>query len=64
MASVALALLGIGLVIGIFSKGGLRLDTIGVVASLLAAFSFAFYNIGGHDSSHPLRPLDRASTPR
>ncbi len=25
------------------------LDTIGVLAALLAAFSFAFYNIGGHD---------------
>lgn len=49
MASVALALLGIALVIGIFSSGGWRLDTIGVIASLLAAFSFAFYNIGGHD---------------
>jgi drug/metabolite transporter (DMT)-like permease len=27
----------------------LRLDTIGVLAALLAAFSFAFYNIGGHN---------------
>jgi len=48
IAAVALALAGITLVIGIFGSGGLRLDAIGVVAALLAAFSFAFYNIGGH----------------
>jgi drug/metabolite transporter (DMT)-like permease len=46
--AVALAILGIALVIGLFSSGGFRLDTIGVIAALLAAFSFAFYNIGGH----------------
>ena len=28
-------------------SAGLRLDTLGVLAALLAAFSFAFYNIGG-----------------
>ena len=28
--------------------GQFALDTIGVIASLLAAFSFAFYNVGGH----------------
>jgi drug/metabolite transporter, DME family len=48
VAAVGLAVTGIALVIGIFG-GGLRLDTIGVLAALLAAFSFAFYNIGGHD---------------
>ena len=45
--AVALAVTGIALVIGIFGAG-FRLDTVGVIAALLAAFSFAFYNIGGH----------------
>lgn len=48
VATVALAVTGIALVIGIFGSGGFRLDTIGVLAALGAAFSFAFYNIGGH----------------
>jgi drug/metabolite transporter (DMT)-like permease len=48
ITAVALAVSGITLVIGIFSSGGFRLDTIGVMAALAAAFSFAFYNIGGH----------------
>jgi drug/metabolite transporter, DME family len=48
IGAVALAVLGICLVIGIFGAGRLQLDTIGVGASLLAAFAFAFYNIGGH----------------
>jgi drug/metabolite transporter, DME family len=47
--AVALAMAGIALVIGIFSGGRLRLDTIGVTAALLASFSFAFYNVGGHN---------------
>jgi drug/metabolite transporter (DMT)-like permease len=46
--AVTLALIGIALVIGLFSSGGFRLDAIGVIAALLAAFSFAFYNVGGH----------------
>jgi len=46
--AVALALAGIALVIGIFGASGFRLDTIGVIAATLAAFSFAFYNVGGH----------------
>jgi drug/metabolite transporter (DMT)-like permease len=49
LVAVGLAVTGIGLVIGIVGGGGLRLDTVGVFAALLAAFSFAFYNIGGHD---------------
>ena len=49
VAAVGLALTGIILVIGVFGGGGLRLDPIGVFAALLAAFSFAFYNIGGHN---------------
>jgi len=48
VASVGLAITGIALVIGIFSSGGFRLDTIGVMAALGAAFSFALYNVGGH----------------
>jgi drug/metabolite transporter, DME family len=49
IAAVGLALTGIALVIGVLSRSALRLDTIGICAALLAAFSFAFYNIGGHD---------------
>jgi DME family drug/metabolite transporter len=48
VAAVGLAVTGITLVIGIFGSGGFRLDAIGVLAALGAAFSFAFYNIGGH----------------
>jgi len=48
VTAVALAVTGIALVIGIFGSGGFRLDAIGVLAALGAAFSFAFYNIGGH----------------
>ena len=48
VAAVGLAVAGIALVIGIFGSGGFRLDAIGVMAALVAAFSFAFYNIGGH----------------
>jgi drug/metabolite transporter, DME family len=46
--SVFLAILGIALVIGLFGQGRLQLDSLGVVAALLAAFAFSFYNIGGH----------------
>jgi drug/metabolite transporter, DME family len=48
VAAVGLAVTGIALVIGIFGSGGFRLDAIGVMAALGAAFSFAFYNVGGH----------------
>ncbi|HEY8669227.1 MAG TPA: DMT family transporter [Terriglobales bacterium] len=48
MVSVLLAIIGIALVIGLFGQGKLQLDAIGVIAALLAAFSFTFYNIGGH----------------
>jgi DME family drug/metabolite transporter len=48
VASVGLAVAGSALVIGIFSSGGFRLDAIGVMAALGAAFSFALYNVGGH----------------
>jgi drug/metabolite transporter, DME family len=46
--AVALALTGIALVVGMFGGAGVRLDAAGVTAAMLAAFSFAFYNIGGH----------------
>jgi drug/metabolite transporter, DME family len=49
VAAVGLAVTGIALVIGLFGGIGLRLDTIGVFAALLAAFSFAFYNLAGHN---------------
>ena len=48
VVAVALALTGIVLVIGIVGSGSVRLDTIGVIAAMLAAFSFAFYNVAGH----------------
>lgn len=53
LVAVALAVTGIALVIGIVgvkSNGGpaLRLDSYGVIAALLASFSFAFYNVSGH----------------
>ena len=48
IAAVGLAVTGIALVIGIFGGGGFHLDAVGVMAALLAAFSFAFYNVGGH----------------
>jgi drug/metabolite transporter, DME family len=48
IAAVGLAVTGIALVIGIFGSSGFRLDGIGVIAALGAAFSFAFYNVGGH----------------
>ena len=48
MGSVFLAILGIALVIGLFGQGRLQPDALGVTAGLIAAFSFAFYNIGGH----------------
>jgi len=49
VGAVGLAVTGIALVIGLFGGTGLHLDTIGLFAGLLAAFSFAFYNVGGHN---------------
>ena len=53
VVAVALAVTGIALVIGIVgvkSQGepALRLDSCGIIAALLASFSFAFYNVGAH----------------
>jgi drug/metabolite transporter, DME family len=46
--AVTLALAGIALVVGTWGSTRLRLDAMGVTAAMLAAFSFAFYNLGGH----------------
>ncbi len=49
--AVALAVTGIALVIdllGATSGTSLHLDPYGVIAALLASFSFAFYNVAGH----------------
>ena len=48
MGSVLLAIAGIALTIGIFRRGGIQLDVIGVGAALVASFSFAYYNVAGH----------------
>jgi drug/metabolite transporter (DMT)-like permease len=51
LLSVAIAIAGIALTIGFFgshSLSQLRLDTYGFIAAMLASFSFAFYNVGGH----------------
>ena len=51
VAAVAVALAGIALTIGIIGgKSGPRLsiNAYGLIAALLASFSFAFYNVGGH----------------
>jgi DME family drug/metabolite transporter len=45
--AVAAAVLGIALVIGIVGQQGVHLVWMGVVASLLAAFSFCFYTVYG-----------------
>lgn len=48
ITAVLLAIAGIALVIGLFGQGRPNLDPVGVTAALIAAFSFAYYNIGGH----------------
>ena len=51
VAAVAVAIAGIALTIGIVganSPARLHLDSYGVIAALLASFSFAFYNVAGH----------------
>jgi drug/metabolite transporter (DMT)-like permease len=55
-AAVGLAVVGCGLAVGLVGAGEFRMDTVGVIAALLAAFSFAFYNVGGH---HVLARYDR-----
>lgn len=51
VASVGVAIGGIALTIGIVggkSAVPFRLDSYGLIAAMLASFSFAFYNVGGH----------------
>ncbi len=51
VAAVVVAIAGIALTIGIVgakSASPLRIDSYGLIAALLASFSFAFYNVGGH----------------
>jgi drug/metabolite transporter (DMT)-like permease len=51
VAAVGVAIAGIVLTIGIVggrSAPSLHLDSYGFLAALLASFSFAFYNVGGH----------------
>jgi len=51
VAAVAVAITGIALTIGIVggnSAAPLRLDRWGLLAAMVASFSFAFYNVGGH----------------
>jgi drug/metabolite transporter (DMT)-like permease len=48
VAAVGLAVMGSGLAIGVVGAGGFRVDPVGVMAALLAAVSFAFYNVAGH----------------
>jgi DME family drug/metabolite transporter len=49
VSAVGLAVVGSALAIGVVGAGGFRADTVGLTAAILAAFSFAFYNVGGHD---------------
>lgn len=51
VAAVAVAIAGIALTIGLIgskSASPLHLDSFGLLAALLASFSFAFYNVGAH----------------
>jgi len=51
VVAVGVAIAGIALTIGIVgtrAASRLRLDSFGLIAALLASFSFAFYNVGGH----------------
>jgi drug/metabolite transporter (DMT)-like permease len=49
--AVAVAITGIALTIGLIgnpSRSALHLESYGFIAAVLASFSFAFYNVGGH----------------
>lgn len=48
LLAVALAMTGIALVIGLVGSNGFRLDRMGILAGVLAAFAVAVYNISGH----------------
>ena len=47
-SAVGLAVIGCALAVGMVGSGGVRVDAIGLSAALVAAFSFSFYNVGGH----------------
>ncbi len=49
VSAVALAVVGSALAIGVVGAGGFRLNPVGVIAAMLAAVSFSFYNIAGHN---------------
>ena len=51
VAAVGVAITGIALTIGVVggkSSASLHFDSYGLLAAVLASFSFAFYNVGGH----------------
>jgi drug/metabolite transporter (DMT)-like permease len=48
IGAVVLAVAGIAMVIRIFDGANFAPDRIGIAAAMLAAFSFAFYNVAGH----------------
>jgi DME family drug/metabolite transporter len=48
VSAVSLAVVGCALAIGVLDAGAFRLNAMGVIAALLAAFCFAFYNVAGH----------------
>jgi len=50
VTAVAVAIAGIALTIGIIGtkSAPLHIDSYGLIAAVLASFSFAFYNVGGH----------------
>lgn len=49
VGAVALAVIGCALVIGLVGSGRFQVNLLGLIAAILASFSFAFYNVGGHD---------------
>ncbi len=49
ITAVVLAVVGCGLVIGLIGSGHFQVNAVGLIAAVLASFSFAFYNVGGHD---------------
>jgi DME family drug/metabolite transporter len=49
VSAVALAVAGSVLAIGVVGASGLRLNPAGVTAGMLAAVSFSFYNVAGHN---------------
>lgn len=58
VAAVGVALLGIALSLGLARSGAaLQLDPIGVIAATLAAFAFAYYNIGGESLTRRADPV-------